>query len=309
MIVVYLLAAVAAAALGLSWGMYRFVFYSPRKDQNVLHNLPKGPQFDKNRDLMLSMIDALDALPYERVSVVSADGLTLRGKYYHVRDGAPVALCFHGYRGMGVRDFCGGSLLCMELGQNLLLVEQRAQESSGGHTISFGVNERFDALSWTRYAVSRFGADTRILLYGVSMGAATVLMASALELPENVRGIVADCPYTSVKEIICKVAREIHLEPWFFWPFIRLGAIVFGGFTPEDGSALEAVKKASVPILLIHGEDDRYVPVEMSRRLYAAKPELISLNTFPGAGHGLSYLADSRRYGRIVREFLSGLDL
>ena len=136
-----------------------------------------------------------------------------------------------------------------------------------------------------------------------------MLMASALGLPENVKGIVADCPYSSVKEIICKVASEIELPPAVFWPFIRLGALLFGGFRPEDGNALEAVKKAEVPILLIHGEDDRYVPCDMSRRIYESRPELISLHTFPGAGHGISFIEDEERYRRIVTEFIDGLDL
>lgn len=309
MTLIYILLALVLAALALSYGLYRFIFHSPTREQNVLRNLPKGEQFEARHQRMLAMIDRLDALSYEPVSVMSGDGLRLNGKYYHVKDGAPLALCFHGYRGMGIRDFSGGCMLCMELGQNVLLVEQRAQESSGGHTISFGVNERFDVLRWIDYARSRFGADTEILLYGISMGAATVLMASALGLPENVKGIVADCPYSSVKEIICKVAAEIELPPAVFWPFIRLGALLFGGFRPEDGNALEAVKKAEVPILLIHGEDDRYVPCDMSRRIYEARPELISLHTFPGAGHGISFIEDEERYRRIVTEFIDGLDL
>ena len=309
MALIYIAAALTLAALALSYGLYRFIFYSPKPGQNEPHRLPQGEQYDEKRELMLSMIDRLDAIPYETVSVRSRDGLKLTGKYYHLRDGAPVALCFHGYRGMGVRDFSGGALLCMELGQNVLLVGQRAQERSEGHTISFGVNERFDVLSWIDYAVSRFGGATKLLLYGISMGAATVLMASELDLPDNVRGIVADCPYTSVKEIICKVAAEIGLPPVFFWPFIRLGALLFGGFRAEDGDALKAVESVRVPVLLMHGEDDRYVPCEMSRRIQRANPELISLHTFPGAGHGISFMTDRERYGKLVTDYIAGLKL
>ena len=92
-------------------------------------------------------------------------------------------------------------------GYNVLLAEQRAHFRSGGHTITYGIRERRDVLSWVTYANSRFGTDRPIYLFGISMGAATVVMAADLDLPDNVRLICADCPYSSPKDIICHVAK------------------------------------------------------------------------------------------------------
>jgi fermentation-respiration switch protein FrsA (DUF1100 family) len=136
------------------------------------------------------------------------------------------------------------------------------------------------------------------------MGAATVLMASALPLPENVMGIIADCPYSSPKAVIQKVCRDMHFPVRLTYPFLRLGARLFGGFSLSDEGAVDAVKESRVPILVIHGEDDRFVPCEMSREIAKAAPEKVRLETFPGAGHALSYMLDPVRYRRVTAEFL-----
>ena len=162
--------------------------------------------------------------------------------------------------------------------------------------------EKYDVLLWTRWAADRFGGIP-ILLGGISMGAATVLMASALGLPENVRGVIADCPYTSAKDIICSVGRDSVVPMELLYPFVRLSAKLFGHADLTQADALSAVKSARVPILLIHGEDDRFVPCDMSRAIAAANPEKIEFHTFPGAGHGLSCLVDMPRYEALVKAF------
>ena len=194
-----------------------------------------------------------------------------RQRYYHVRDGAPLQIQFHGYRGAALRDFCGGNKLARESGQNTLVVDQRAHGKSGGNTITFGIRERLDCLSWVKYANQRFSSGTPIFLSGVSMGATTVLMASELKLPANVMGIIADCPYSSPEVIIRKVCREdMHLPPALTMPLIRLGARLFGHFVLNESSAVQAVGNKNIPILLLHGEDDRFVPCDMSREIFDA---------------------------------------
>ena len=111
------------------------------------------------------------------------------------------------------------------------------------------------------------------------MGAATVLMASELNLPENVVCIIADSPYSSPKAIIRKVCRDRHLPDWLAYPFIRIGAKIFGGVSIEECSAEDAVRNARIPILLIHGEDDRFVPCQMSKRIFRACSALM-VNAF-----------------------------
>ena len=209
---------------------------------------------------MLSLICELDGIPFEPVTITAFDGVQLCGRYYHVRDGAPVQIELHGYRGNALRDFCGGNKLAREAGMNTLLVDERANGRSGGRTITFGVKERRDCLSWIECANSRFG-PVPIFLAGVSMGAATVLMAAGLPLPANVAGIIADCPYSSPEAIIRKVCREdMHLPPALLMPFVRLAARLFGRFRLDGASAVEAARDTGIPILLLHGEDDRFVP-------------------------------------------------
>ena len=293
-----------ALILLISFVFYRLGFYSPRGEQNNDEAISDTEQMRPLRERVIGMIRQLNERPYERVSITSFDNLRLVGRYYHQADGAPLDICFHGYRGTPSRDFSGGTGIYFAAGHNVLMIEERGQCGSEGHTITMGVKEKRDCVAWVQYAVDRFGPETQIVLAGISMGAATVLMASGLDLPEQVRGIIADCPYTSPKAIIHKVVRQdFHLPPRLCWPLICLGAALFGGFLPIGENAAEAVRDAKVPILLIHGEADQFVPWEMSREIAAANPERIEFHSFPGAGHGLSFLLDEERYTRIVRRF------
>lgn len=292
---------ILAAVFGGGYYAYRVALYSPMKDRDRVPST-SGGQYDAYRQKMWDMYHILKDRPCEFISIQSHDGLTLSGRYYHTRDGAPLDIAFHGYRSSCMTDFSGGSGLSINMGHNLILVDQRAHGKSGGRTIGFGILERHDCLRWAEYAVERFGPDVQILLYGISMGGATVLMASGLDLPENVKGIVADCPYSSVKDIICRVGKKMGLPAWLTWPLLRIGARVYGGFDIAETDAAEAVKAAKVPILIIHGEEDTFVPCEMSD-IASHNPELITRVTFPGADHGLSFLVDEANYRKAVGSF------
>lgn len=303
MAIIILLCIVAAALLGGAYYAYRIAFYAPMKDREKEPSA-EAAQYDPFRDEIVRLFRQISQRPCESVTIQSYDGLTLFGRYYHVKDGAPLDIGFHGYRSSSFTDFAGGSELSFRLGHNLLLVDQRAHGKSEGRTIAFGVQERWDVLSWVEYAVDRFGPDTKITLYGVSMGAATVLMASGLELPENVKGIIADCPYSSPMDIILHVGRTNPLPQWLIRPFAILGAKIFGGFDIQEMDAGRAVQNATVPILIIHGEADGFVPCDMSGPAYDANPKLVTRLTFPGAGHALSYMVDTQRYWQVVTEFM-----
>jgi len=287
-----------------SYGAYFITFHSPHKGQNDIFSLPAGKAYLAGRETMREMIRHAASIPFEEVTTTSRDGLILAAQYYHVRDGAPLGICVHGYRATATRDFCGGMPLLRRLGCNVLLIHNRAQGKSEGHAVTFGIRERFDVLSWIEYANARFGAQTPIMLYGISMGAATVLMAAGLELPQNVKGILADSPYTTPKEIICKVAGDMKLPPALAYPFVHLGALLFaGGIDPGEASAVTGVDGAKIPITLIHGEADAFVPVEMSYAIAKANPD-INLHVFPEAHHGISYIKDKERYLSIATDFI-----
>lgn len=281
---------------------YRVAFYASPNNRDGIP-ATDGTQYDPYREEMSRIFHQLNDRPCEFVTIQSHDGLTLSGRYYHIQDGAPLDIGFHGYRSSPMTDFSGGSELSFQLGHNVLLVDQRAHGKSSGCTITFGILERRDLLRWVDYAVKRFGKETKIILYGISMGGATVLMASELALPENVRGIIADCPYASALDIILHVGKSIPIPQWLMKPFVILGAKIFGGFDICETDALRAVKNTGVPILIIHGEADGFVPCEMSD-IASTNPDFVARHTFPGADHGISYLVDTPRYKKIVTEFM-----
>lgn len=287
--------------LGSSFIAFRLAYYN-KNDKDITYNVLTGVGYDQFHEQMIELIKGSDVLPYEEVSIKSFDKLTLKGRLYILDEHAPVHIQFHGYRGQAVRDFSGGVRLPMESKHNVLLVDQRAHGKSSGHVITFGVKERIDVLSWIDFVKSRFGDDVKIALEGISMGAATVLMASNQNMP-NVKAIFADCPYSSPKEIILKVARSMKLPDFVSIPLLSFGAFIYGHFRWNSSSAVESVKNTKIPILIIHGRADRYVPIEMSRKIKEANPNII-LEEFDDAAHGMSYLVDMDRYKHLVREFM-----
>lgn len=307
-VAICILAALCAFAVIFFFYGYNTAFASPskvrRKSRAEEMNPPINPAYGKYKKQIAALADVVRAEPYELVTLVTDDGLRLYARYYHMRDGAPLNIVFHGYRGNTVHDCAGGFQIGKDRGSNILLVVQRAHGESDGEVISFGIKERFDALAWVKYAVERFGAETQIFLTGVSMGASTVLMASDLDLPENVRGIVADCGYTSPAAILRNTARARHIPAFLAMPVLRLAAKWVGHFDLDEASAVESVKHTKIPILFIHGEEDTFVPYPMVFELYDACASEKMLLTVPGAGHGLSYTTATKRYNDVVNEFL-----
>jgi len=286
----------------ISFICYLKAFYNNKKVGDI-YSLPGNEQYLKLKDKMDDIYFELEKITFEEVTIISHDGKKLFGKYYHISDNAPLQIQFHGYKGSGNRDFCGGNKLARESGFSTLLVDQRAHGKSEGRTITFGIKERLDCLSWIEYANKRFN-NKPIIIAGLSMGASTVLMASNLELPHNVIGIIADCPYSSPKEIIYSVCKNMGIPPKLAFPFIKLGGLVFGRFDIEELDCIKAVENSKVPILIIHGNDDRFVPYTMSEKIASASNN-ITLKIFENAGHGLSYMVDTEKYKQIVNDFIN----
>ena len=292
-----------------SWFAYRTAFYSPIHLRPSPDTPLQGAQYESVSEHISRIIGIMSQYSCEEVWIESYDGTKLFGRYYHFRDGAPIQLLFHGYRSHAFRDCSGGHSLARKIGYNVFVPDQRAQGRSGGKSITFGINERKDCLCWIQYLNDRFGQDVPIVLSGLSMGAATVLMASGLDLPENVACVIADSPYSAPIAIIEKVAQDLHYPVFICRPFIHLGARLFGGFRLGSCTAKEAVRHSRVPILLIHGEDDRMVPCSMSLEIAANCASKVQVVTFPGAGHGLCYITDPIRYERVINEFLNSVPI
>ena len=208
MILLYLLIAALVILICGLWFAYHTAFRRDPRRQADMHEIPDDVQYVMHRDLMTENIKKLAAQPYERICVRSHDGLELVGKYYAGQPGKPVILFFHGYRSTGERDASGAFWYCRECGYSMLMVDQRAHGESEGRTISFGIKERYDCLTWVNEILRRFGSETEILLSGISMGGATVLMASELDLPHQVKGIWADCGFASPEEVLRESIRR-----------------------------------------------------------------------------------------------------
>lgn len=283
--------------------VFRRTFYMPRRRHDDLYDMSHISADEQVKRDMRGMIDELASYPYEEVSILSHDGKKLFGRYYHVADGAPVEIQCHGYRGAALRDFCGGAKLARALGHNILLIDQRGSGKSEGGCTSFGILERYDVLGWAKYVANRF-PEAKLYLVGISMGAATVLMCRELPLPENVVGIIADCPYDTPENIIRKVVSGLGFPIDATMLMERGAARLFGGFSLRAADALRAVGKGGVPVLLLHGEDDTFVPCSMSRNIANAATGDLTLLTFPHADHGLSFTSDPDRYQNAIRDFI-----
>lgn len=292
-----------------SYICFRMAFYSKNKqnkDPNVI-DIPNEPFYNNFRDVIIEDVKYSRSLKSKEYSIISFDSLKLTGRYYECIKGAPIEIMFHGYRGNAERDLSTGIKRAFRCNRNVLLVNQRASSTSEGHIITFGINERKDCLEWIKLVVNEFGKDVKIILTGVSMGAATVLMASCMDLPENVKGVLADCGYNKPSDIIKKVIKEMKLPANFFYHFVKLGGKMFGKFNIDETSPYEAVQKSKVPIIFIHGDKDSIVPCNMSNKLYNACTSKKRIVTIEGAEHGVSYLVDPEKYVRELNDFFKDI--
>lgn len=239
----------------------------------------------------------------EQISIRS-QGVYLYAKRYPQQ--APIGriLLFHGYRSIAETDFACAMDLYYSLGYELILVDQRAHGRSGGNWIGFGVLERKDCLNWVHYLNQTYGALPSFLS-GISMGCSTVLMALGLPLPQNVKGVIADCGFTSPKEIIRHVMeRKLWLPAPLLMPVLSLFSKIFAGYFFGEYSTLDALKENKIPILFIHGTDDKFVPTEMTIRNYQTCTAEKRLVLVKGAGHGTSHLQDRETVEQEIKAFL-----
>ena len=255
-------------------------------------------------------MEALEALPREEVSIRSADGLKLTGHLLKSRYPRRLIIAFHGWRSSWSRDFCMVAPFWLEQHCNILFVDQRAHGNSEGEFLGFGLLERSDCRQWAYWAEGQnYGLP--IYLAGISMGAATVLMAAGMDMPESVRGIIADCGFTSPRDICIHVARDnLHVSytplrsAWIDRCFRKKIHMTSGAY-----STLTAMKNAKKPILFIHGTADSFVPIDMTYRNYRACAAPKRLVVVPGAGHAMSYAVEPETCQKAIKAFFQDFDL
>lgn len=300
----------AAALLGGAYWAYRAAFGVDRGHIPPPRTLPRGLKTEAEQQAYRAAVEQLLSAQGERITARSSDGLVLSARYYAGEERKPLVLFFHGYRSSAARDGCGAFCLWRSRGCGVVLIDERGHGESAGGTTTLGLREHEDCLIWVDEVRRRFGAERELILMGVSMGATSVLLAAGTELPPQVRGIIADCGFTSPAAALDEAMRRRHYPRRLFWPMLALGARIYGrGLDVHGCPVTEALGRAKVPVLLIHGEADPIVPCAMVQELRSACAAPTMLLTVPGAGHGSSIFTDPARYAAAVDEFCRSLPL
>ena len=240
----------------------------------------------------------------QEVSVTSDDGLKLAGTWLKTDNAKGTIILAHGYRSSKLVEFSRVLEFYQGYGLNILLPDQRSHGKSQGRYITFGVKESEDMKLWIRW-VDQAQKNMPIILSGLSMGASTMLYLADAELPGNVRGIIADCGFTSPKAIVSKVFKDVtHLSggPSIF--FADLFARLFAGFSLNAKDTRKVLQNSKLPILLVHGIADSFVPCSMTQEGYAACAGEKEMYLVEGAEHGLSFLTDPQTYKTKLLAFL-----
>jgi len=281
---------------------------------------PKSAERDKEKMMasdavsqaVTAVMDAaqtLETRPHERVEITAQDGTPLIGHWYAPENPKRILIAMHGWRSSWSQDFGMIAPFWLESGCAVLFAEQRGQGNSGGEYMGFGLLERFDCLDWIGWVNERTEQKLPLYLGGISMGASTVLMTAGFDLPENVRGIIADCGFTSPRAIWKHVVENRFHLPYGLYSRAANDICKRRIQVPSDAySTVEALRSCAVPVLLIHGTDDRFVPVEMTYENYKACSSEKQLFIVPGAEHGTSYLVDTAGYETAVRSFWNSYD-
>lgn len=238
------------------------------------------------------------------IYITSRDGLRLHGLWVKADNAKGTVILAHGYRSTYLLDLSAALPFYHGLGLNILIPEQRAHGKSEGRFITFGVKESADMQQWIEYHNANNG-EIPVLLAGVSMGASSMLYLADKDLPTNVRGIIADCGFNSPKDIISEVFhRVIHLPAVPTIWVTELLARMFADFSLYEKDSRKILANSRLPVLLVHGTEDGFVPCEMSRAGFASCREPKHLLIVEGADHGVSFLKDTDGYTNAVKNFI-----
>ena len=242
----------------------------------------------------------------KELTIESFDGLRLLGRMIENPACRGIVLMCHGYRSNPIRDFGAQARTLYDEGFSLLMIDQRAHGGSEGKYISYGVNERFDIRDWCRRLNSLYPGKP-VILYGESMGAAAVMMAAGLsDIPPCVRAVIADCGFTSPGEILRRVMWDkYHIPPFPVYHLFALLTRLAAGFSLNGADTREALRGCKIPLLLIHGRADRFVPFSMGEenRRAAKNSRFLPVE---GAGHLCAFAAAPEKYSAALRLLFQG---
>lgn len=298
-----------ALLIAVTVAFFRFAVIGKRlSKENAIKRAKTHKVYKTYADRIISGIEWISSCRQRHVEIKSYDNIKLFGTLIEAEEKTDnTVILFHGWTSIGFFDFSCIVGLYHEKGFNVLMPDQRAHGMSEGKYTCFGVKERYDVISWCDYVVSLYGENCKIVIEGISMGASTVLMTLGLKnLSPCVKGVIADCGFTSAAEQFTYVLKkDYHLPPFPFLYTANFLSRLLAGFGFWDVNAAEEVKKSELPLLIIHGENDDFVPIEFGRKIYEASASKDKhIITVPDAKHGMSYLNDEEQCRAVLESFL-----
>lgn len=302
-------ACIVGLCLVIGYILYRFAFVRRKGPFPPAAGTGKTPARRYFNDHYAEQMQYLTDWGYETVSMINYQGKKLVG--YLFRAKAPtdtIALCIHGYRNAALNEYLFHAPMYLEhLGMDLLLVDNQAHGASEGKRIGFSWNDRLDCIQWVRWITTNLGSDKKVLLQGISMGAATVLNAAGeADVPEAVKWVVADCSFSSLKnEILHVMHRQFHLPAFPFYYIASGFCRILNGFFCGTANVEKQTSHIKIPVLLIHGASDDYVPTEMVYLLRDACSAPKELLIVPDAKHAESFLLEPKEYEEAIRRLLN----
>ncbi|GAB3798708.1 alpha/beta hydrolase [Virgibacillus kimchii] len=288
-----------------------FYFYNLAIERNVKDFLSGNSDLEVSAEAMDVFIDGgwrdwADQQDFEQWELNAYDDIKLQGYFLEAEEPTNKTAVFaHGYLGRARDMALYGQYYYEELGYNIFTADMRGHGQSEGEYIGFGWHDRLDYIGWIDLLLEKQGADTDIVLHGLSMGAAAVLMVSGENLPENVKAVVADSPYGSVYDLFdYQLGRMFHLPSFPILPTTSLVTQMRAGYSLTEASAMNQVKNAEVPILYIHGNEDTFVPTFMAEELYENTKSETEIHLFDNAGHGEAFVTQEDKYTEILNAFI-----
>lgn len=274
---------------------------------NIDNEAEKIIEYNKNNEKQLAN-EWDETIENKKVEVIAKDGIILRGTEYITDEHSDKwAIVLHGYHSNPDSVLSIG-MHFSEKGYNVLIPSMRASNDSEGQYIGMGWLDKDDLKCWIKLIIKQ-NKNAKIVLHGSSMGAATVLMASGDELPNNVKAIIEDSGYTSVWDIFASEAKARFNLPTFpILNMFELIAKIRAKYDIKEASAVEQVKNSKTPILFIHGDSDDFVPEYMCEELYEATNCIKDKLIIKDAGHTESKYKELETYYNKIFEFLENIE-
>lgn len=242
---------------------------------------------------------------YEDLFITSEDNLKLHN--YLIKNKVTSnkwAIVVHGYTSQG-KLMASYAEEFYKMGYNIIIPDLRGHGQSEGNYIGMGWDERLDIIDLTKYIVDNY-TNTEIVLFGVSMGAATVMTTSGEKLPSNVKAIIEDCGYTSAwNQFAYQLKSLFKLHSFPLLDVASLICKIKAGFFISSVSPIKQIKKSITPTLFIHGDEDDFVPFFMLDELYNASPVEKKKLIIHGAAHAKASYVNPKLYWETIEKFLN----